>query len=61
MQILVGFILINTNFLGDLIYSMVLNTIYILINSKFILLALTFFLRFRLKIPRLIQYLQVVL
>lgn len=61
MKILVEFILINTNFLGDLIYSMVLNTIYTLIHSKFIFLALTFFLRFRLKIPLPIQYLWVAL
>lgn len=48
---LVGFILININSLGDVIYSMVLNPIYILINSKFMFLALISFMRLRLKNP----------
>lgn len=49
MQELVGFLLINNYFLGDLTLPMTLNTICILMAAKFIVIAWGFLSRFKSK------------
>lgn len=49
MQELVGFLLINNYFLGDLTLPMTLNTICILMAAKFTVIAWDFLLRFKSK------------